>query len=357
MKFEAANTSTFYQGLKAEVDRYFSGRNTTIFADFRLWVKAFLLLSAFGLSYALLYLYPLSFVQALLPFAIMGITGVMLVFNVVHDASHHAVFKMKKWNDKLRYLGDFLGINTYIWDIRHNVQHHTFTNVLGGDLIIENIPLLRLSPFQTYRSFHRFQHWYAPILYLFYSLYWIFLIDFKLFAQKEICNLKNIQHPFKEWLILFFFKALYVTYSILLPWWFTDFTLGQILLLFLFMHAVGGILLSVVAVLGHFVEGPSFPEPVDEKIPGNWAEHELAATIDFAPQSATVNWITGGLNTHVAHHLFPRMSHVHYRSVTKIIQQYCQTNGYAYHSESFPAALQSHFRYLKRLSNPPSAAY
>lgn len=120
----------------------------------------------------------------------------------------------------------------------------------------------------------------------------------------------------------------------------------------MFMHICAGLLLSSIAVLGHFVEGPEFPEAENGEIDNSWSEHELAATIDFAPKSRIINFITGGLNTHVAHHLFPNICHIHYYDLTIIIEAYCKEHGYHYMKESFTGGLKSHFRYLKKLSQP-----
>lgn len=350
MKFTQTNKNPFFTGLKERVNAHFEQKNQSTYGNRRIVLKGAIILSVYLLAYLNLYLPGNTSLTFFLSYFVLGIMGVMIVFNIVHDASHHALFNNKKLNNYARYLGDLVGINTYIWDIRHNIQHHTFTNVLGGDLIIEAIPLLRLSPEQQHKRFHRFQRYYAPVLYMFYSLYWTFVIDFRLFFKKEICNLKNIQHPLKEWLILISFKLLHITYLIVLPTLFTSLSLSQILLYFFLMHLGAGLLLSIVAVLGHFVEGPSFPHVgEDELIENSWSEHELEATIDFAPGSKIVHWITGGLNTHVAHHLFPRMCHVHYFEVTPIIASYCEEFGYPYKKESFMSALKSHWRYLGRM--------
>jgi len=281
----------------------------------------------------------------------------LIVFNFVHDASHKAISKNKLINESFRYIGDLVGINTYIWDIRHNLQHHSFTNILGGDLIIENIPLLRLSARQTHKKFHRYQVYYAPLFYVLYSFYWIMIIDMKLFFKREICNMKNIKHPFSEWIKLFLFKSIYIFYIIIVPWQYTDLTLSESVLLFFIFHSLAGLLLSFVAVLGHFVEGPTFPAPINNEIENSWAEHELDTTIDFGTNSRLINWITGGLNTHVAHHLFPSTCHIHYFDLTKIIEEYCIKNGYNYKKESLFNALRSHFRYMKNLGINPKEQF
>ncbi len=351
MKFEKKN-SPFYSGLKVEIDNYFTTKQISKYGNYSLIIKGIVLVAGYLFAYGSIYLPDRTTLSLLAAYILMGICGVMIVFNIVHDASHSSISPRKWINKTLCYLGDIVGINTHIWDIRHNIQHHSFTNVLDGDLIIEQIPLLRLSHHQPYRKFHKYQPYYAIILYLFYSFYWMFVIDLRLFFRKDICNLHNIDHPRKEWIKLFVFKSQYILYMIVFPWLFTPLSFMSVLGYFFILHFSAGILLSFVAVLGHFVEGPSFPEPVNGIIQNSWGEHELETTIDFAPRSRITNWITGGLNTHVAHHLFPTVCHVHYYDMTKIISEYCRQNNYSYKKETFIAGLRSHFRYLGKLSNP-----
>lgn len=352
MKYTKTNNNDFFKGLKHEVDNYFRYRNITKYGNLTIAVKGIILTLTYIIAYASILISSGSTISLVSAYLLMGISGVMIVFNLVHDASHQAISKSKWVNRSVCFLGDLVGINTYIWNIRHNIQHHTFTNVLGGDLIIENIPLIRLSPHQDYKKFHRYQTLYAPLFYMLYSFYWMFVIDFRLFLKKDICNLHDIKHPIKEWLILILTKVFYIFYMLIIPWIFTPLSFIAVLGLFFLMHFAAGLLLSFVAVLGHFVEGPSFPEPSNGLIENSWSEHELEATIDFAPKSKIVNWITGGLNTHVAHHLFPSVCHIHYYELTCIIEEYCLKHQYDYKKESLLSGLSSHFRYLKKLSNP-----
>jgi len=352
MKFSKTNNNTFFVGLKPLIENYFSFNKISKKGNWKLAFKGGLLISVFILSYLNIFKEHVTFLSLTFSYIIMGLSGVMIVFNLVHDASHNAISNVKWVNKTVCFIGDLVGINTHIWDIRHNIQHHTFTNILGGDLIIENVPLIRLSPQQPHKPFHRYQLLYAPFLYMFYSFYWMFIIDFKLFIKKDICNLHNIKHPAKEWVILITTKLFYITYMIVLPHLLTPLSLLSTIGLFFIMHMAAGLLLSFVAVMGHFVEGTSFPAPENEIIDNSWSEHELEATIDFAPKSRFVNWITGGLNTHVAHHLFPSVCHVHYYNLTKLIEAYCAENHFEYKKDSLYGALKSHFRYLKSLSLP-----
>ncbi|HVG12222.1 MAG TPA: fatty acid desaturase, partial [Flavisolibacter sp.] len=80
-----------------------------------------------------------------------------------------------------------------------------------------------------------------------------------------------------------------------------------------------------------------------------WAIHQIKTTANFAPENKFVSWVVGGLNFQVEHHLFPRISHVHYPQISKIVKAHCEQYGLPYHS--FPTvadALKSHFRTMKQ---------
>ncbi len=357
MKFSEKKPDPFFIHLNQKVKHYFEERKISRFADSSIAVKGILVISLYLGSYALLLSgYWQHSASAVLLLLIMGWAGVMIVFNLVHDSSHKTLFRSRQFNIWTTYLGDLVGINTYIWDIRHNIQHHTYTNVLGGDIIIDNIPLIRLTPTQKYHPVHRFQLYYAPFMYMFYTLYWMFYIDFNLFSKKEIGNIKRISHPVKEWVKLFLFKGLYIFYTLIIPVWIFSIPVSTVLIGFLIMHLAAGLLLSTIALLGHFVEGPVFPETDENGIINNsWMQHEFEATIDFSTDSRLMNWITGGLNTHIAHHLYPKICHCHYYNLSKIIKQHCDEHGVPFRQHSFIGAVQSHFRYLKKLSRPSGA--
>jgi linoleoyl-CoA desaturase len=60
------------------------------------------------------------------------------------------------------------------------------------------------------------------------------------------------------------------------------------------------------------------------------------------------------LNFQVEHHLFPRISHIHYPALSKIVQDHCRRFQLPYHS--FPTlrqAIASHVRTMKEMGQPP----
>jgi linoleoyl-CoA desaturase len=76
----------------------------------------------------------------------------------------------------------------------------------------------------------------------------------------------------------------------------------------------------------------------------------LYTTSDYAPKSRIFSWLIGGLNYQVEHHLFPYISHVHYRDISKIVQEKAKKYGLPYHSnKSFASAVWLHIKMLKLL--------
>jgi linoleoyl-CoA desaturase len=148
-------------------------------------------------------------------------------------------------------------------------------------------------------------------------------------------------------------KGVYLFVFIAMPILFTAFTWWQVLLGFFTMHWTCGIILSTVFQMAHVVEGTSQPSPGATGIINNeWAIHELQTTSDFARNNLLLNWYAGGLNFQIEHHLFPNICHIHYRSLSLIVERTAEEYGFAYNLKpSFGAALASHVRRLRKLGN------
>ena len=113
-----------------------------------------------------------------------------------------------------------------------------------------------------------------------------------------------------------------------------------------------GLVLSIVFQLAHTVEETSFPIPDGDtnKIENEWALHQLATTANFATKNKLIGWLVGGLNFQIEHHLFPKISHIHYPAISKIIKQTCQEFGVNYiEHRKMRHALVSHASYLKKM--------
>ena len=92
---------------------------------------------------------------------------------------------------------------------------------------------------------------------------------------------------------------------------------------------------------GHIEEGES------KKLEEEWAVHQVKTTANFAPRNKLISWYVGGLNFQVEHHLFPNISHVHYREVSVSVQRFCAEQGLSYRSYSWARALWKSWEVLR----------
>ena len=121
------------------------------------------------------------------------------------------------------------------------------------------------------------------------------------------------------------------------------------------MHAISGLILSVIFQLAHTVEGTSYPLPNEKsEVENDWAIHQMHTTVDFARSNKFVTWYLGGLNFQVEHHLFPQVCHVHYTAISEIVKQTAEEHGVPYlDNPTFWGAFMSHIRALKKFGSPP----
>ena len=275
---------------------------------------------------------------------------VLIGFNVMHDGAHGSASRKPWVNWLMGSTMDLLGSSVWLWRQKHNLMHHTYTNIAGRDDDIDSGGLLRLSPSQERRFWHRYQAWYAPVLYSFFTLYLLFYSDWKRMFFGRIGK-TPLQSRTRLAIGGFLCGKLgYFTYTILVPALFHP--LWQVLLVFVLVHFVMGATIALVFQLAHTVEGAQFPqsEPETGTMPYDWAMHQVLTTANFATQSRIVAFYMGGLNFQIEHHLFHKISHVHYPAISQIVEATCHEFGVKY--LNFPSvrhALGSHFRHLNTL--------
>jgi linoleoyl-CoA desaturase len=356
--FASRGAAEFVAEAKQRVAAYFAERGVSDKANAAMVVKTvLLLLLTFG-SYGLI-LSGLVGPWAMLALAIaMGVGVAGIGFCVSHDALHGSYSRRPWVNRLLGYTFDVLGANSYMWKLTHNGIHHTWTNVPGVDEDLVVTPVLRLSPHEPHRWFHRFQTLFALPAYATATLFWAFAKDYKYFFAGKVGPYRGKRHPTRQWVGLFAWKAVTYAWTIVIPllvlpvaWW-------QFLIGYLAMHLTAGLILGVVFMLAHVVEDVEYPAPdAAGHMQDTWFVHQLRTTADFARKNRLLTWYVGALNYQVEHHLFPKVCSVHYPQISPIVEQVASEHGMPYHaSPTMWAAIRSHFRMLRRLGRRPTAA-
>jgi linoleoyl-CoA desaturase len=321
----------------------------------RMYLKTIIVLGTFAAAYVLLVFFARSGWQGLPLALLLGLATAEIGFNIQHDGGHKA-YSDRPWVNKLMAMTlDMVGGSSYVWRWKHVVFHHMYVNVSGHDTDIELSIFGRLSPTQRHRAAYRWQHWYLWPLYGVMVIKWHFYDDFRDVISGRM-GVNRFPRP-HGWELLIFIggKLTFLTLAfgiplLLHPFW-------VVALFYVITVAVVGVVLSVVFQLAHCVEEASFPSPnpASGRIENPWAKHQVESSVDFARGDRTVSWLVGGLNFQIEHHLFPRLCHVNYPAISRLVEDTCREFGVRYiENPTLGAAIASHFRWLRRMGEAPA---
>jgi len=348
----AKTPPVFFQRLREVTDAYFKERGLRTTGDSRLYIKTGVLCAALAALYTLLVFFtPASILLSLFLCAVMGVVVASIGFNVMHDGAHGSYSRRKWVNEMMGHSLNFLGGNVYLWKLKHNVNHHTFTNVEGVDDDIDIKPWIRVHEGQKKLWFHRFQHIYGLFLYGFTYLFWIFYNDLKKYFTGKVADHTQMKPMnMREHIVFWVSKVFYVGLFLVLPMFMTsvvDTLVGYGVMVF-----VTGVMLAVVFQLAHVVEHSDFVTPAigAGHVESEWAIHQVVTTANFATRNKVWNWLFGGLNFQVEHHLFPKISHIHYPELNKRLKKVCAEFNVQYREfPSLRSALWSHLAHLRQV--------
>ena len=134
-------------------------------------------------------------------------------FSVIHDAIHGNYSNNRNVNKALGYLINIIGASEFTWKIQHNVLHHTYTNIHEIDEDLDVNHLLRFTYPQERLKVHRFQQYYAWILYSLFTVFWTTKKDFiklKKYKSEDLLKAQNVSYK-QAFTRLIFAKVFYFT--------------------------------------------------------------------------------------------------------------------------------------------------
>jgi len=354
-KFSQEITSSgFSRELSQRVDGYFRDRGISKRANLEMIFKAILGFALWIGTYLWLMASGSSSLEVVAIFVLHGFAQLHMTFNIAHDANHGAYSKSKRVNRILGFVFDLVGVSSYMWRLLHNDSHHSFVNIRGADTTLVSGNIFRFSPHDKRRIYHRYQHLYAPFLYCLCTIDWVLTKDYRwLFFQKRFGNRRIIKHPIHELVFLFAGKAFYYTYTIVVPLVYLRAPWYSVILGFIVMHFFLGFTIALIFQPNHFIEDSRFPT-ADEggRISNNYIKHIFDTTADYARGNPFADWVLGGLNLHIIHHMFPGICHIHYRALTQIVKSTAEAHGLIYReSRTIAGAFLAHLKWMKILGS------
>ena len=350
-KFKNITGTNFHKELKHRVNNYFLTTNKKSTGNLSLYFKAGLLWTMYLALYVhVVFFTPESNLLALVECIVMGGVTASIGFNVMHDGGHGSFSGSAFWNKIAAFSVNGLGASMLMWMNKHNIIHHTYTNIDGVDDDIEVGKLLRMCPTQERLKVHRFQHIYVWFLYTLLLISWVFATDYKKYFTKKVGSVPIKKFSTGNHIAFWAAKVFYYGIMIALPIYKVGFLPWLVGFVTLSMFA--GLVLSVVFQLAHTVEETAFPiaNTDTNSIENDWAIHQIQTTANFATKNKVVSWLVGGLNFQIEHHLFPKISHVHYPAISKIIKATCAEFNVKYiEYKRTRDAIVSHALYLRKM--------
>ena len=175
------------QDTRREVEQYLARGRTRLNGLLLLYAKAPVAIGITVASWAVLVFVQPGLVVGLLCLAGLSLGALLTAFCVQHDANHGAYFRRRRHNHLLGWSADaLLGFSSYAWRVKHNVAHHTYTNIDGFDDDAKLVPLARFAPSQTPKPWYRFQHLYIWPMYTLMGLRLQTIGDISVFLRGRV---------------------------------------------------------------------------------------------------------------------------------------------------------------------------
>jgi len=206
------------------------------------------------------------------------------------------------------------------WSAKHN-KHHVHTNQFGVDDDIQNDPIIHLWIPQPEKDhpLRPYQHLYYHFAYSFLYFSW---------------RIQSFQHSWSQFnKFELFLQLINYIYLLCLP---LHVSLGSIFL--------GGFLVAEIVTATHQ------SEEILDGLSYSFVEDQFRTTRDVDIDNYFFNFLWGGMQYQLEHHLFPTMPKYRYRALRERVKEFAKNNGIEYRSSSATEIFKMNYQTLKRFS-------
>ncbi|CAI5449812.1 unnamed protein product [Caenorhabditis angaria] len=250
---------------------------------------------------------------------------------LTHEFCHQQPTKNRQLNDIISlFFGNFLqGFSRDWWKDKHNT-HHAATNVIDHDGDIDLAPLFAFIPGDLCKykaSFEKVLLKFIPYQHLYFTAM-LPTLRFSWTGQ-------SVQWVFKENSMeyrVYRRNALWEQITIVAHWSWVFYQLWLLpslpirLAYFAISQLGGGFLIAHVVTFNH---NSVDKYPANSRILNNFAALQILTTRNMTP-SPFIDWLWGGLNYQIEHHLFPTMPRCNLNRCMKYVKEFCAENNLPY---------------------------
>lgn len=272
--------------------------------------------------------------------AMMGLIFTQVAF-IGHDGGHQQIARTRRWNDLLGlFVGDLLIGLSYGWWVDEHAQHHAHPNHEGldpdiGDSVITftgEQSANRRGPVETFIAAHQ--------AYLFFPLLTLEGVNLHVQAIGWLHRTRMRRYRRTELVLLALHAALYLTVLLLIL------SPVKALAFVAIQQGVWGLYMGSTFAPNH--KGmPTVPAGQS----WDYLRRQVLTTRNVRGGVLT-DFVLGGLNYQVEHHLFPNMPRANLRRAQPIVVAYCCKLGVRYTETSLVGSYAQALRHLHSVGQP-----
>ena len=265
-------------------------------------------------------------------FAQLGLVG--------HDAGHQQIFSSTRGNHLISLMiGLLMALVPSWWNDKHNIHHHRSPNKVGEDGDIDVSILAFTEPdIANKTGFHKLMVKYQAIM--FFPVLLLAAVSFLFAGIHYVVTGGKVRYPLLEPLLVIAHLAAYfgLLFTMLGPLY---------AVLFIIVHkSVEGVYMGSVFAPNHKAM------PVLEKDTQMGFMRQQIITSRNVKAHPITDFIYGGLNCQIEHHLFPNMPRNNLRKAQPLVREFCRTHSIPYHETSVLGSQKEILGHLHRLSAP-----
>jgi len=247
---------------------------------------------------------------------------------------HDYIHGVDKFGHSLRNFAAFTaGMSPTWWSDKHN-KHHAVPNEWGVDEDLDTEPVLHVLPPNTSKDhpLRKFQHIYLPLAFSLMFLVW--RID-----SMKVC-INDAKNGFKrktQWEL-----ALQLAhYGVLAAFVPIPVIVGHVFL--------SGLISAIIVTVTHQSEDLFFEFNPD------FVLAQFQSTRNAECQTVFSDWLWGGMQWQLEHHLFPSMPRSRYPAVAKVVKQFAAENNIEYRTMDEFKLIKKNWDLYKLVAESPSA--
>lgn len=265
-------------------------------------------------------------------FAQLGLIG--------HDAGHQQISSSVKRNDAISLMVGFLmALVPSWWNEKHNKKHHRSPNRIGEDGDIEvSVLAFTVGGANIKLGLHKLMVRYQSLL--FFPILVLSAVSFLFAGIHYVLTGSKLRYPIVEPLLVVAHLAVYLS------------------LLFFFLEPLHAVLFIAVhkSLEGLYMGSVFAPNhkgmPVlDRDTEIGFLRQQVITSRDVAAHPVT-DFVYGGLNYQIEHHLFPNMPRNNLKKAQILVREFCSSRSIPYHETSILQSNREILGYLHQVSAP-----